>query len=144
MLTATAIKIMSDQDQEENVKQTYLMRRESWSFVSFKQKKNHEKEYRKTSTTKDKHTDPDAQTRKHHSLLDMSVVSGQAEWLPCLSLDGAEDMEHGGQNRGGEEDRQRDRMVWSKNTGTEEMKRRRTTREIINQLEMGISYKAKR
>ena len=57
---------------------------------------------------------------------------------------GAEDMEHDGQSRGGEEDRQRDRMVWSKNTGTEEMKRRRTTREIINQLEMGISYKAKR
>jgi hypothetical protein len=131
---------MSDQDQEENVKQNYLMRHKSWSFVSFKQKRNHEGECRQTSTTKDKQTDPDAQTRRHHSLLDMSVVSGQA----FLSLDGAEDMEHGGQRRGGEEDRQRDRMVWSKDTGTEEMGRRRTTNEIINQLEEEISFKSKR
>ena len=135
---------MSDEEHEENVKQSYLMRRESWSFVSFKQKRNHEGECRQTSTTKEKHTDPDAQTRKHHSLLDMSVVSGQAEWLPFLSLDGAEDMEYGGKGRGGEEDSQRDRMVWSKDTVTEEMGRRRTTREIINQLEMEIAYKTKR
>ena len=135
---------MSDQEQIENVKQTYLMRRESWSFVSFKQKRNSERECRQISTTKDKHVGNDAQTRKHHSLLDMSVVSGHAEWVPFLSLYGAEDMEHGGQSRGREEDRQRDRMVWSKDTGTEDMGRRRTTREIINQLEEEISFKSKR
>ena len=74
----------------------------------------------------------------------MSVVSGQAEWLPFLSLDGAEDMEYGGKGRGGEEDSLRDRMVWSKDTVTEEMGRRRTTREIINQLEEEISFKSRR
>ena len=65
-------------------------------------------------------------------------------WLPFSSMDGIGDSGQGGMNgesRGGGGASERDRKLWSRN-GDGEV-RRRTTREIVNQLEKEIKSRDK-
>ena len=95
---------------------SYLVRHDSWSFVSFKQKKSIEEESRPRSVSlsqlKQSELNPCSvslsqlpnyptnQTSKHHSHVEKSLVSSQADtvWLPFSSMDGIGDSGQGGMN----------------------------------------------
>ena len=144
---------------------SYLVRHDSWSFVSFKQKKNIEEEYRPRSVSLSHSTNqliqnepnpcsvsllplsnyPYNKTSTQHSLKEKSLVSSQAdtEWLPFSSMDTIGDSAQGGMNtesRGGGAS-ERDRKLWSRDGEGET--RRLTTREIVNQLEKEIKSRDK-
>ena len=145
---------------------SYLVRHDSWSFVSFKPKKNIDEEYRPRSMSLSHSTDqlkqsepnpcsvsllplsnyPNNETSKHHSLLEMSLVSKQADtgWLPFSSMDNIGESVQGGMNResrGGGGASERDRKLWSRDGEGETQ--RLTTREIVNQLEKEIKSRDK-
>ena len=100
---------------------SYLVRHDSWSFVSFKQMKNIAEESRPRSVSLSHSADqlkqsepktclvsllplsnyPTNQTSKQHSLVEKSLVTIQADtgWLPFSSMDGIGDSVQGGMNR---------------------------------------------
>jgi hypothetical protein len=142
---------------------SFLVRHDSWSFVSFKQYKNvgEESKPRSVSLSQLKPIEPNPcsvsllprseyptnETSKHHSLIEKSVVSAQAdsEWLPLSSMDGIGDNAQGGiigeSRGGGGAASERDRKLWS--TDGDGEVRKRTTREIVNQLEKEIKSRDK-
>jgi hypothetical protein len=140
---------------------SYLVRHDSWSFVSFKQKKNIDEESRPRSVSLSHSTNQLIQnepnpcsvsllplsnkTSTQHFLKEKSLVSTQAdtEWLPFSSMDTIGDSVQGGmsvESRGGGAS-ERDRKLWGRDGEGETQ--RLTTREIVNQLEKEIKSRDK-
>ena len=126
----------------------YLVRHDSWSFLSFKHKKSQDdstgpssmfpyissEQLRKTVIPRQ--PIQDTRNTRHQSLIDMSVVSaqGRSDWAPFRSLECTGGGGPTPKPRTREGDRERDRKVWARDG--EEKERRKTTMEIVKQLEI--------